>query len=413
MQRIIKRLQKKLLQFSECEPKRRGRSLSNPNPKDEKSGDICSQKRKSDGKVLYYRSSKVVAEKKKSSEEKKKIKKSKKRQLSLASKKKIQAKKAKAKEKEQKTQAKKAKLFAKAGDDKTLIEKIKSGEIKTFKGLKVAQGGVKKRVKKKPKKSKKRVDVAEQLKGMNFKGKNFDERMDIVDEKIKGLNSKELYAVADKFGIDASFGEGSGLENLRGYVALKLGQELEEVAEKPQTKKQEVVKEKVAQNTEKTKEVIHNLKREELQKAISIIKGISDPSSSGLDEELADLKGLLEDMYPKKEENKVYSSPSGPASDYKGANVSNEELNESLREFYSSTYFQHHGMCTLEQGFNHLQKMTGISRQDAKLQLLELKNEGKISLVETIDLVGFENRDIIKDFRRNYFAFKINDLMEF
>jgi len=114
---FIKKLRNLILQFSECNPKKRGRSLSSPNPQDEKQGDTCTQKRKSDGKQLYYRTNKG----------KNKIK----RNKSRASKERARRGRVTRKQRDQYRQNKKARLFKKA-INKGLFDRLKDKIIKVF-----------------------------------------------------------------------------------------------------------------------------------------------------------------------------------------------------------------------------------------------------------------------------------------
>lgn len=110
-----------LVQFAECQPKKRGRPVSNPNSKEEESGDLCSQKRGRDKKTIYYHTSKYKAGRRKQ------------KATRMADRK--RRGNVNRKLKAEKVQVKKGRLLIKSKGFDELIKKIEAGDIKTFKKL--------------------------------------------------------------------------------------------------------------------------------------------------------------------------------------------------------------------------------------------------------------------------------------
>uniref|UniRef100_A0A6H1ZG21 Uncharacterized protein n=1 Tax=viral metagenome TaxID=1070528 RepID=A0A6H1ZG21_9ZZZZ len=132
-------LLKQIEQFAECNPKKRGRSVNveNINEKKEASkGNLCEQKRKKDGQILYYRTTKgkVNAKDQKSRQKNRRSQDREKAQS---------AKKTKSEMRKKETSLKKSlkqdKLIKLASKDKDIIKEIKAGKIKTIKGIQAAR----------------------------------------------------------------------------------------------------------------------------------------------------------------------------------------------------------------------------------------------------------------------------------
>ena len=52
MEKLIRKIRRKIVQLGECQPKRKGRPIAKPQDRDASS--MCTQERKKDGKTLYY-----------------------------------------------------------------------------------------------------------------------------------------------------------------------------------------------------------------------------------------------------------------------------------------------------------------------------------------------------------------------
>lgn len=89
------------------------------------------------------------------------------------------------------------------------------------------------------------------------------------------------------------------------------------------------------------------------------------------------------------------------------------DILQELRDYYSRTYYQHHGVLNLQVILDYLEASFQFPRNEIKNQILMYNDQGKVILVETIDFENFSEDDIIRDFRKSYFALKIPDLMEF
>uniref|UniRef100_A0A6H1ZFQ7 Uncharacterized protein n=1 Tax=viral metagenome TaxID=1070528 RepID=A0A6H1ZFQ7_9ZZZZ len=127
-----KALLKKIQQFAECNPKKRGRAVNTENideKKEEKQGNLCSQVTQKEKKTVYYRTDSGKAKAAKSKDRKRKLKKKNRERLSLEKVKRIAARK----------QNIKAKMFQKSVGDKDLYEKVKTGTIKSIKGVENAK----------------------------------------------------------------------------------------------------------------------------------------------------------------------------------------------------------------------------------------------------------------------------------
>jgi len=132
-------LLKKIEQFAECNPKKRGRSVNTENINEKKEaskGNLCEQKRKKDEQILYYRTTKGKVNAK-DQKARQKNRRSQDREKAQS------AKKTKSEMREKETNLKKSlkqdKLIKLASKDKDIIKEIKAGVIKTIKGIQAAR----------------------------------------------------------------------------------------------------------------------------------------------------------------------------------------------------------------------------------------------------------------------------------
>jgi len=320
-------LLKKIEQFAECSPKKRGRSVNTENINEKKEaskGNLCEQKRKKDGQILYYRTTKgkVNAKDQKS------------RQKNRRSQDREKAQSAKKTKSEMRKERIKEKMIAAAAGDQNTLKKIETSEIKTIKGVK-----------------------EHQMRSLLAIREKYQE---LLKKNPSGKRNQK-----DKETI-------KNLEQDRDYL----------------DKKVEAQEKDIATLQDRVRDLIKEIS------ALSVAPKQSKPV-----EKTADFK--------------VESVGDNDQSHNTNYSQKLEKTNETLRDYYISTYMNHHGLLNLKGALDHLEEQTGQSREEIKNQLLELKNNGDISLNEANNIYNLKEENIIRDFRRSYFALKINDLIEF
>jgi len=117
-------------------------------------------------------------------------------------------------------------------------------------------------------------------------------------------------------------------------------------------------------------------------------------------------------LYPKFRTDFVEPKPPGrsPSSPTPRPNKPALDFVGDIRDFYSRTYRDHRGLMLLSQALDYAERRLKLNRGDAKKLLLQYTNQGKFRLVKAFEITGLQEKDVIREGGKIYFALQIPDL---
>lgn len=123
-----------------------------------------------------------------------------------------------------------------------------------------------------------------------------------------------------------------------------------------------------------------------------------------LEAQYSKIQDSLQDSVQGISREKFYKEKTKPA-------LAKANLLEMIREHYSRTYYNHKGDMDLGELLSYLEGELSWDRKTIKLEIVQLKNQGKLRLCSAINMKYLEERNVIFEGNEIYFAVQILDLM--